>query len=319
MILELENLHKWFGDHHVLRGISLKACSGSAFGLLGRNGAGKTTTIRLLMDVFKPDQGRILLDGEPLATAQRKMGYLPEEKGLYPKQAVLRQMVYIGELRGLSREAARRSAEQKLERLGMARCANQKLETLSKGNQQKIQLAVALIHDPEIVILDEPFSGLDPVNAQLLKDVVREQVEAGRLVFFSSHQMSYIESFCDQIALLNQGEIVLSGSIKELKRAWKRNRFELRLREGDLFPEPEAMAARLRGLADSGRIRCEIKEISALEEGVCVTLGEAGDRDTLLFDLVTAGLSLDHFAVLEPGLEEIFVHYSGQERRPEHE
>lgn len=311
MILEIKDLHKWFGDHHVLKGISLKANSGSAFGLLGRNGAGKTTTIRLMMDVFKPDSGSILLDGKPLEPGQRKMGYLPEEKGLYPKLAILRQMIYIGELRGMSRKEAKRSAEEKLERLKMSQYSDKKLETLSKGNQQKIQLAVALINDPEILILDEPFSGLDPVNAQLLKEVVREQVDEGRLVFFSSHQMSHIESFCDDIALLHQGEIIVSGSIKELKRGWERNKIELRLREGELFPDPETMTKRLKALWDQGQFHTKIEDLRPLEEGVCVQLKNASDRDLLMQELVNAGISLDHFAVMEPSLEDIFVHYTG--------
>ena len=219
MLLELKNINKSFGEKEVLRNISFSAESGKAFGLLGRNGAGKTTTIRILMNVFAADSGEILIDGKPIDHKQISIGYLPEERGLYPKKIILDQLIYFAELRGMNRREATKSVDYWLERLGMSEYRNKRLDTLSKGNQQKIQLVTALAHDPHIVILDEPFSGLDPVNAMLLKDVVKEQIAKGKIVLFSSHQMSYIEEFCDSIAIINKGEIAISGELYDFGRA----------------------------------------------------------------------------------------------------
>ena len=205
MILELKNIEKSFGEKKVLTGVSFKAEGGKAFGLLGRNGAGKTTSIRILMDVFPANSGEVLMDGKPIDYRKVGIGYLPEERGLYPKKTIIDQLTYFAELKGMSHKAAVKSVDYWLERLGMMEYLNKRLDTLSKGNQQKIQLVTALAHDPDIVILDEPFSGLDPVNAMLLKDVVKEQISKGKIVLFSSHQMSYIEEFCDSIAIINAG------------------------------------------------------------------------------------------------------------------
>ena len=193
MKLEVKEIRKSFGDTEVLHGISFRVESGKALGLLGRNGAGKTTTIRVLMDVFHPNAGCVLADGKPFIPKEHKIGYLPEERGLYPQKKVLDQMVYLAALRGMGTKEARESGKWWLDRLEIGEYADRKLETLSKGNQQKVQLAQTLICDPDIIILDEPFSGLDPVNSQILKDVVREQILKGRLVIFSSHQMGYVE------------------------------------------------------------------------------------------------------------------------------
>ena len=195
MVLELKNIHKSFGEKQVLKGISLTAESGKAFGLLGRNGAGKTTSIRILMDVFPADSGEVLFNGAPIDYGKVQFGYLPEERGLYPKKKIIDQLVYFAELKGMGRSEAVKSVDYWLDRLGMQEARNKRLDTLSKGNQQKIQLVTALAHDPQIVILDEPFSGLDPVNAMLLKDVVKEEIGRGKIVLFSSHQMNYIEEF----------------------------------------------------------------------------------------------------------------------------
>lgn len=199
MQLELRDIHKSFGEKQVLTGVSLSAQSGRAFGLLGRNGAGKTTTIRILMDVFPSDSGEVTIDGRPIDYAKIGIGYLPEERGLYPKKKIIDQLVYFAELKGMSYAAAVKSIDYWLGRLEMSEYRNKRLDTLSKGNQQKIQLITAIAHNPEIVILDEPFSGLDPVNAMLLKDVVREEIANGKIVLFSSHQMNYIEEFCDAL------------------------------------------------------------------------------------------------------------------------
>lgn len=307
MRLEIKNLHKSYGQHHVLKGINLAAESGRAFGLLGRNGAGKTTSIRILMDVMKADQGEILIDGRPFLQKDWRIGYLPEEKGLYPKLQILRQMVYIGELRGLSRREAKANAQKWLERLAMEQHAKQKLETLSKGNQQKIQLAVALITNPDIVILDEPFSGLDPVNAQLLKEVVLEQVALGKIVFFSSHQMSYVESFCDDIGILHNGEIVLTGSISDIKHAYPRNRFQSRFchSDGSLMPPAEALN-RLQALAP----QLPLRNLSVKDEKVLFEMDGPTLIPEVLPTILKHDLIPDQFAVIEPELEDIFIAYT---------
>ena len=176
MVLEVRNIEKSFGEKQVLSGVSFQAEGGKAFGLLGRNGAGKTTSIRILMDVFPANSGQVLIDGQTIDYKRIRIGYLPEERGLYPKKIIIDQLTYFAALKGMRGKEAVKAVDYWLERLGMAEYRNKRLDTLSKGNQQKIQLITALAHDPEIVILDEPFSGLDPVNAMLLKDIVKEQI-----------------------------------------------------------------------------------------------------------------------------------------------
>lgn len=233
MKLELKDIQKSFGDKQVLKDVSFHAVSGKAFGLLGRNGAGKTTTIRILMDVFPANSGEILLDGMPIDYHKVGIGYLPEERGLYPKKKIMDQLVYFAELKGMNRRDAAKAIDYWLKRLGMTEYRDKRLDTLSKGNQQKIQLITALAHNPQIVILDEPFSGLDPVNAMLLKDVVKEEIGNGKIVLFSSHQMSYIEEFCDDIAILNSGRIALKGNLHEIKRNYTRDRLIVRSESSD--------------------------------------------------------------------------------------
>ena len=225
MRLEVRNLRKNFGEKEVLHGISFSIESGKALGLLGRNGAGKTTTIRILMDVFKANAGTITMDGKPFRPKDYQIGYLPEERGLYPKKGVQEQILYLAALRGLDRKTAKKQAAYWLERMGVAEYAAKKLETLSKGNQQKVQLAQTLVCQPDIIILDEPFSGLDPVNSQVLKDVIREQIQDGKLVIFSSHQMGYVEEFCEDIVLINHGDVVLEGNLKDIKKAYIMNMY----------------------------------------------------------------------------------------------
>lgn len=218
MKLEVKNLRKTFGENEFLHGISFSVESRQALGLLGRNGAGKTTTIRILMDVFHANSGEILLDGKPFIRKEHSIGYLPEERGLYPKKKVLEQMIYLAQLRGISKNQAKENSLKWLGRLEVEQYANNKLETLSKGNQQKVQLASTLVANPDIVILDEPFSGLDPVNSQILKDIVQSLIEENRIVIFSSHQMGYVEEFCENIAIINHGEIVLEGELSKTNR-----------------------------------------------------------------------------------------------------
>ena len=227
MKLEVKNIKKSFAGTEVLHGVSFSVTNGKALGLLGRNGAGKTTTIRILMDVFRANSGEILLDGKPFKPMKHQIGYLPEERGLYPKKKVLEQIVYLAQLRGISKKEAISSGKKWLEKLEISEYENRVLESLSKGNQQKVQLAQTLVCNPEIVILDEPFSGLDPVNSQILKDTIVDLIKEDKVVIFSSHQMNYVEEFCEEIAIINKGNVVLSGNLKDIKREYGKNRLIL--------------------------------------------------------------------------------------------
>lgn len=293
MILELRNIEKSFGEKKVLTGVSFQAEGGKAFGLLGRNGAGKTTSIRILMDVFPANGGEVLLDGKPINYNKIGIGYLPEERGLYPKKTIIDQLTYFAELKGMSAKAAVKAVDYWLERLGMMEYRNKRLDTLSKGNQQKIQLVTALAHDPDIVILDEPFSGLDPVNAMLLKDVVKEQIAKGKIVLFSSHQMSYIEEFCDSIAILNAGKVALHGDLHDIKRDYPRDRLIVRTE----YPD--------RIIADFGSA-CMVREHGEL----MIQLASAEDKKAMMKRLVE-NYDIDEVKVFEPSLNDIFVEYAG--------
>ena len=293
MILELRNIEKSFGEKKVLTGVSFKAEGGKAFGLLGRNGAGKTTSIRILMDVFPANSGEVLMDGKPIDYRRVGIGYLPEERGLYPKKTIIDQLAYFAELKGMSHKAAVKSVDHWLERLGMTEYRNKRLDTLSKGNQQKIQLVTALAHDPDIVILDEPFSGLDPVNAMLLKDVVKEQIAKGKIVLFSSHQMSYIEEFCDSIAIINAGKVVLTGDLHDIKRDYPRDRLVVRTEY------PEKLMAELGDCCT----RTESGEL-------LIQLPDASQKQAMMKRLVES-CDIDEVKVFEPSLNDIFVEYAG--------
>lgn len=297
MLLEVKNLKKSYGDTEVLHGISFEVSSGKALGLLGRNGAGKTTTIRILMDVFRADSGTILLDGKPFVAADYQIGYLPEERGLYPKKTVFEQLLYFGRLRGMAKKQVIENIDYYLKRLEIESYRDRKLETLSKGNQQKVQLASTLVASPQIVIFDEPFSGLDPVNAQLLKEVVTECIEQGRLVIFSSHQMSYVERFCEDIAMIHHGEIVLSGSLKEIKRSFGQNR---------LFLKTSVMADRLERLVS-------IKTFKKHEDGWILTPIDHLSPEEVLKEMLNHGITIQQFGQYEPTLTEIFVEKAGDE------
>lgn len=304
MKLEVKNIHKSFGEKEVLHGISFSVESGKALGLLGRNGAGKTTTIRILMDVFHANSGEILMDGKKFVPSDFQIGYLPEERGLYPKRTVSDQMVYLANLRGLNNKDARANTKKWLTRLEVAEYENRKLETLSKGNQQKVQLAATLVANPDIVILDEPFSGLDPVNSQILKDVVNELIAEGKLVIFSSHQMSYVEEFCDNIAIINQGEVVLDGRLKEIKREYGRNRLMLAAVNYSTEQLAEKVDREFSGLIT---VSDRKKEFLVLE------LAEGRNGKDVLERLAESDIEVERFGSYEPSLNDIFVAKVGEE------
>lgn len=304
MKLEVKNITKSFGETNVLKGISFSVESGKALGLLGRNGAGKTTTIRILMDVFHANSGEITLDGKPFEPRKVQIGYLPEERGLYPKRKVLEQMIYLAMLRGVSRKTASANAKRWLERLEVSQYQDRLLKTLSKGNQQKVQLASTLVCDPEIVILDEPFSGLDPVNSQILQEVVQEMIRDGKIVIFSSHQMSYVEEFCEDIVIINHGEVVLSGHLDTIKRDFGKD--QLVLSALDLSPEEFTDQLQSR-LSDIVQITGQTKE------DVIVRLNEGVSRRELLAKLSQMeDISIEHFETYKPSLNDIFVARAGE-------
>ncbi len=304
MKLEVKGIRKSFGETEVLHGINFEVENGKALGLLGRNGAGKTTTIRILMDVFHADSGDIFLDGKKFVPSRHQIGYLPEERGLYPKRTVIDQMVYLAQLRGMKAGEAKKNAVRWLERLEVGEYAARKLETLSKGNQQKVQLAATLVCDPEIVILDEPFSGLDPVNSQILKDVVNELIQEDRIVIFSSHQMSYVEEFCDNIAVINHGEVVLAGELKEIRKEYGRNRLMLAAENYSLDELAQKAQREWNAIVNvSGRK----KEFLILE------LKEKTDRRGFLEQLMRSDVEVEKFGGYEPSLNDIFVSKVGEE------
>lgn len=299
MVLTVSNITKSFGEKAVLKGISFSAESGKAIGILGRNGAGKTTLIRIIMDVFGADSGVVTLDGKPIREQHVKIGYLPEERGLYPKKKIMEQLIYFAALQGIDKKRAESNADALFKRLEIEEYKNRRLDTLSKGNQQKVQLIATLIANPDIIILDEPFSGLDPVNASLLKELVKDLIKDGKLVLFSSHQMNYIEEFCNEILILNGGNIVLSGAIKDIKRSYARNIIEITTEKADSLSE----------FIKSSNYDF-VKRISVDNTQVTVTLADENCKDKLLAALSQFGNAIDSFAVKEPTLNEIFVSYT---------
>ena len=302
MILDVKGINKSFSGKQILHDVSFTVTSGKAMGFLGRNGAGKTTTIRTLMDVFKADSGEFILDGKPFVPNHYRVGYLPEERGLYGKEKILDQLIYFATLRGANHKQAKESAEYWIERFGLTYAKNQKLETLSKGNQQKIQIAQALLNDPEIVILDEPFSGLDPVNSQILKDVIVELIEKGKLVIFSSHQMNYVEEFCDEITLIDKGKVILSGNLKQLKSDLGQSRLRLK---SSTYEQDEL----IRFLKEN------VKDISIDhdKQSLIIECLNQKTKQELLEDLVRLKVDIELFTHYEPSLNDIFVMKVGEE------
>ena len=304
MELQAVDLHKSFDGNEVLHGVSFSVSSGKALGLLGRNGAGKSTTIRILMDVFKANKGRILMDGEEFRAKDYNSGYLPEERGLYPKKKVGEQLIYMAQLRGAAHSLAKSNLKKWLVRLGISEYENRLLDTLSKGNQQKVQLAQTLMSDPDIIILDEPFSGLDPVNSQILKEVVQEQIALGKLVIFSSHQMNYVEEFCEEIVILNHGNVVLQGNLKEIQKAYGENRIVLSALGCDHAQFKQLL---MQECADLLRIYEE------REYDFIVELKPQIPKDQVLRRLLELHVDIEQFRLYEASLTDIFVAKAGDE------
>ncbi len=230
MGLLVEHIDKSFGQFHVIKNLSMQVREGSIFGFLGANGAGKTTTMRMILDIIRPDSGRITWDGSDVRKVPRSnFGYLPEERGLYPKVGVEEQLLFLARLNGLTKTDAQRHLEEWFERFQITEYRKKKVEELSKGNQQKIQFLAAIVHDPLILIMDEPFSGLDPVNAIVLKDAFLAMRNRGKTIIFSTHQLEQVEEMCEDVQIINKGQTVIAGSVREVKRQHGRNVARLKL------------------------------------------------------------------------------------------
>jgi ABC-2 type transport system ATP-binding protein len=296
-VIAVDRVTKRYAGHTAVHRLSLEVPKGGIFGLLGPNGAGKTTTIRMLLNIITPDEGRVTLfgasgTGRDLAA---RIGYLPEERGLYPKMRVLDQLAFLGEAKGLRRWDARKRARQWLERLGLGDWAVKRVSDLSKGMQQKVQFAGALQHEPELLILDEPFSGLDPVNSQVMRDVVVEVARSGGTVLFSTHIMEHAEKMCDRITIIARGEKVVDGALAQVKRDFGQNSIALTFTRN-------AGAAQVI-LADRSLV-ARVDDAGASAE---VAMANGVDPERLLRALVEADVGLSRFEVVEPSLQSIFI------------
>lgn len=301
MKIEVKDIKKSFDGTEVLHGISFSLESGKALGLLGRNGAGKTTTIRIMMDVFNATSGSVTVDGKPFVPNDFQIGYMPEERGMYPKKKVLDQLYYFAKLRGVSKAKVKGQIERLLKVLQIEEYANRKLETLSKGNQQKVQLAETLVCDPEIIILDEPFSGLDPVNSQILKDLIKEEIQRGKLVVFSSHQMSYVEEFCEDIVILNKGEVVISGELSKIQKELGDNRAVLSVNG-------------MSGRALRDYVEKDLKDIMKVEDikKDMIIFEMLVEKAKIMQKLSALALDINTFGDYKPSLTDIFVWKAGE-------
>ena len=300
MILEFINVEKSFGAKKVLRGVNFTAKSGVANGYLGRNGSGKTTSFRILLDIFKPDKGQILLDGKKLDHKKVKIGYLPEERGMYDGVGLVDQLTYFGMLKGMKKKAAQTEAKKWLEYFDL-KDDKQALKTLSKGNAQKIQIIQSVMNDPDILVFDEPFSGLDPVNVSKLKEIINNFIKRDKLVLFSSHQMPVVETFCEDVHILEKGEIVLSGNLDYMKKQLGHGKMILSVSN----ITNQELYANLRSLPMG-------IDLSLKPEGVLLDFKEPDAKRELLNKLAGSSFDIEEFKLYKPTLEEIFKEQVGK-------
>jgi ABC-2 type transport system ATP-binding protein len=294
-IVELEKIRKVYDTKVAVEGLSLSIGAGTMFGLLGPNGSGKTSSIRMMIGMTVPDSGSVSLFGKPFERAAlHRVGYLPEERGLYKKMKVLDQLIFLGQLHGLSEATARTRSLAWCERMEITEAIEKKTEELSKGMQQKIQFIAALLHEPELIIMDEPFSGLDPVNATLLMDTLVSLRGEGKAILFSTHRMDQVEKLCDAIALISRGQLLLSGSMREVKSAYPRNRVQVGFSGDDSF------------LKHAGVV--EAKNYSGIAE---LKLTDEAAAQQVLAAALERGTVINKFEVMEPTLEEIFIERVG--------
>jgi ABC-2 type transport system ATP-binding protein len=290
--ISVDRISKSYGDFVAVNELSIEVKTGSIFGLLGPNGAGKSTTIRMIVNITMPDSGQITLFGRPMsAKLQERVGYLPEDRGLYKKMKVGEQLAFFAELKGLPRQEAYRRIDAWLKRIEMTDWKNKKWEELSKGMQQKVQFVSTILHSPDLVILDEPFSGLDPISAGLLKEIVQELKENNKTIIFSTHLMEQAEELCDEICLINHGRNVLDGPVREIKRGfgWRYVAIDGEDYEPTLNNNPL------------------VKEFTPNRDHTEIILQDGADPQSLLRQLVADGARLSRFEMVAPSLNEIFI------------
>jgi ABC-2 type transport system ATP-binding protein len=297
-VVELDRVSKAYGTKIAVHQLSLNIEAGSMFGLLGPNGAGKTSTIRMIVGITMPDSGQIRLFGQLFSRGLlSRVGYLPEERGLYKKMNVLDQLIFMGEIRGLSASMAKAQAQKWCERLSITDAMEKKTEELSKGMQQKIQFIATVLHDPQFLIMDEPFSGLDPVNAVLLQDTLLDLRKEGKAILFSTHRMDQVEKLCDSICLINGGQAVLHGKVRDVKGRYPRNRMLLEFKGDQRF------------LADP-LIAASTDEVKIFENHAELKLNAGADPQALLRHFIQS-TSVYRYELVEPSLEEIFIQTVG--------
>ena len=295
MGLLVQHVSKSFGDKKAVDDLSFSMEHPGVFGLIGTNGAGKTTTIRMILGVLDRDAGEITWNGGPIRRETVRFGYMPEERGIYPKIKVIEQLVYFGELRGMSHREAAVSADRWLARLGVEEYRDQPAEKLSKGNQQKIQLIATVIHDPELIFLDEPFSGLDPINTDIFRSVLGELIDGGKTVVMSSHQMATVEEYCRDLVILTRGRTVLQGNLREIKAGYGHTNLSVSC-QGDIA-----------GIAEKNGLRL----VDQTAEGYEFKIDGDQSARAFLTALVEEGLFPERFEIREPSLHEIFVEKVG--------
>jgi ABC-2 type transport system ATP-binding protein len=290
-VVELRGATKRFDEFVAVRDLSFEVRQGTVFGLLGPNGAGKTTSIRMIVNIFAPDSGDVLVFGQHVSNElQQRIGYLPEERGLYKKMKVGEQLVFFGSLKGLSRDVAEARADDWLKRMGLSDWKNKKAIELSKGMQQKVQFIATVLHDPDFLILDEPFSGLDPVSVDLLKQAILDLKQRGKSIIFSTHQMEQVEQMCDDICLINHATKVLGGSLREVKRRFGRNTVILDYEGANSFLTDDL-----------------VKRQSTFANYSELLLNEGADPQEVLRRAIAAGAQVNRFELVEPSLNEIFI------------
>lgn len=296
MGLKVENVSKHFGEKLAVDNISFDINKPGVFGLLGTNGAGKSTTIRMMLGILKKDLGEITWNGKKVERKNVNFGYLPEERGIYPKSKIYEQLLYFAELKGMKKENASKEIDYWMDKLKVSEYKNMTAEKLSKGNQQKVQFITAILNDPELIVLDEPFSGLDPVNTELLKEVILELVEKGKYIVMSSHQMTSIEEFCSDVVIINKGKTVLKGNLKEIKDTYKANRLIINTKQ-DITAEVKELNLNIEKNIDNNyEIKIENEEIA----------------HTLLKNLVNRNIEIDKFELKKPTLNDIFIEKVGE-------
>jgi ABC-2 type transport system ATP-binding protein len=299
-ILEVKELTKSFGKIKAVDHVSFSVPEGSVFGLIGRNGAGKTTTIRMMMNIYLPDSGEVILRGIKIGQEFKdKAGYLPEERGLYKKMKVLDTLLYFAELKGKTGREIERKANYYLKKFELFDRKNTKLEELSKGNQQKIQFLTTILHDPEFLILDEPFSGLDPINTDILKEIILELKSQGKIIILSTHLMDFAERLCDHIALIEKGKLILHGPLNEIKTRFAKKNILISCKEDLMFLKETGIAE---SIIDNGNEKS-------------IKLNNGKDPQELLKELIQKNIRIKKFAADEISLHDIFIEATGEEKR----